>query len=74
MSSFSVIRDDLVLRLVSEPLPLPPPVPSAKTDSRPESHVDLDVSFEPKETPCEEEEEDAGQEPVSSQCEEIKFV
>ncbi|XP_060736406.1 centrosomal protein of 295 kDa isoform X2 [Tachysurus vachellii] len=62
-----VIRDDLVLRLVSEPLPLPPPVPSAKTDSRPESHVDLDVTLEPKETPYEEEDEDAGQEPVSSQ-------
>ncbi|XP_027015836.2 uncharacterized protein cep295 isoform X2 [Tachysurus fulvidraco] len=63
-----VIRDDLVLRLVSEPLPLPPPVPSAKTDSRPESHVDLDVTLETKEMPYEEEEEDAGQEPVSSQC------
>ncbi|KAG7327944.1 hypothetical protein KOW79_007888 [Hemibagrus wyckioides] len=60
------IRDDLVLQMVSEPLP--PPVPSAKTDSTPECDVDLDVTLEPKETPCEEKEEkDTGPEPVASQ-------
>ncbi|KAB5562573.1 hypothetical protein PHYPO_G00019470 [Pangasianodon hypophthalmus] len=61
------IRDDLVLQLVSEPLP--PPVPSAKTDSRSECELDLDldVTLEPKETSCKEEEEDAGEEPVASQ-------
>ncbi|KAK3537676.1 hypothetical protein QTP70_017093 [Hemibagrus guttatus] len=48
-------REDLVRQMVSEPLP--PPVPSAKTDSRPECDVDLDVTLEPKETPYEEEEE-----------------
>ncbi|XP_053366477.1 centrosomal protein of 295 kDa isoform X3 [Clarias gariepinus] len=61
-------RDDLVLEMVSEPLPHPP-FPSAKTDSRPESDLDLDVTLEPKETPFEEEEQDgcSREEPVASQ-------
>ncbi|XP_046711760.1 uncharacterized protein cep295 isoform X3 [Silurus meridionalis] len=59
------IRDDLVLQLGSEPLP--PPVPSTNTDNRPESDFDLDVTLEPKETACEEEDHDSGEEPVTSQ-------
>lgn len=47
--------------------PLLPPVPSNKTDSTPECDQDLDVTLEPKETPCEEEEEGTGEEPVASQ-------
>ncbi|XP_017331362.1 centrosomal protein of 295 kDa isoform X5 [Ictalurus punctatus] len=53
------IRDDLGLQSVSEPLP--PPVPSSKTDSRHECDLDLDVTLEPKETPCEKDDEDASQ-------------
>ncbi|MCI4382953.1 hypothetical protein PGIGA_G00020750 [Pangasianodon gigas] len=66
------IRDDLVLQLVSEPLP--PPVPSAKTDSRSECELDLDldVTLEPKETPCKVEEEDAGEEPAASQSQSMR--
>ncbi|KAI5610796.1 centrosomal protein of 295 kDa [Silurus asotus] len=59
------IRDDLVLQLGSEPLP--PPVPSTNTDNRPDSDFDLDVTLEPKETACEEEDHDSGEEPVTSQ-------
>lgn len=72
-------RDDLVLEMVSEPLPHPP-FPSAKTDSRPESDLDLDVTLEPKETPFEEEEQDgcSREEPVASQnqamSKELQFV
>lgn len=64
---FPEIRDDLVLQMVSEPLP--PPVPSAKSDSTPECDVDLDVTLEPRETPCEKEEKDTAPEPVASQSE-----
>lgn len=63
--SFPEIRDELVLQFVSEPLS--PPVPSAKTDSSPECDLDLDVTLEPKETPCEEEQKESGVEPVASQ-------
>lgn len=64
--SFPEIRDDLLLPLVSEPLPAP--VPSTKTDSTPECDLDLDVTLEPREeTPHEEEQEDAAVEPAVSQ-------
>ncbi|XP_060789618.1 uncharacterized protein cep295 isoform X3 [Neoarius graeffei] len=65
------IRDELVLQFVSEPLS--PPVPSAKTDSSPECDLDLDVTLEPKETPCEEEQKESGVEPVASQSQSMRL-
>lgn len=54
-----------MLQLASEPLS--PPVPSDKTDRTPECDLDLDVTLEPKEPACEEEEEDVTEEPVAFQ-------
>lgn len=50
------IRDEPAFQSASEPLP--PPVPSAKSDGRPECDLDLDVTLEPQETPREEEDEE----------------
>lgn len=55
--------------LVSEPLPAP--VPSVKTDSTPESDLDLDVTLEPRETLLEEEQEDTAEEPAGSQSQSV---